>query len=854
MKRFLFLSIALFSLFNINSQTIPYVIVNNGAGNQNIRDGSCSLLTSIPQYGKAVASLQTTNCSYSVYSVSIPSVLQSGPLSGYACYGAPGTCDMTPDAGTAYVEVYNVNPSGLFIRTSAGTGNVTISGQNAKAWDGQRFARTGNTGSYGGFTWYEIYLTNNCNQTTGWVTGQYLTLYNGQTTQYTISTTSSPSLGGSTSGGGTFNSGATCNLTASANAGYTFVNWTENGNQVSASTSYSFTVNSNRTLTANFSQNPIQYTISTTSSPSLGGSTTGGGTFNSGATCNLTASANAGYTFLNWTENGNQVSASTSYSFTVNSNRTLTANFSQNPIQYTISTSSSPSIGGSTTGGGTFNSGATCNLTASANTGYTFVNWTENGNQVSASTSYSFTVNSNRTLTANFSQNPIQYTISTTANPGPGGSTSGGGTFNSGTTCYLTATANSGYTFINWTENGNQVSANASYNFTVNSNRTLIANFNQINNTYLTINNPNGGEVFTSGTVNTINGTCSSNITTIQLQYTTNNGGNFYPIISITPSNNVFYYSWTVPFTPSTQCKIQATGIYSSGQVTDLSDNLFIISPTCFTYTADCNYCYSDYPYTDAPNSPCITNNNNTCSADCWGFCRYNCTSWAAWCVNKAMGNTTTNGPFLFSNSSVLGHATTLGNAIYWKDVLTNLSGVGITADQTPATGAIAWWGDHSGDPDGGGGIGVQGHVAFVPCVSGNTVTISEFNFAPACYYNLRTVDASLPFQTGNRKPDYYIHINGLGSATDILSLVEEEKFKIYPNPNDGKFTLQLFNDYFPAGCMLSIFNSIGEKVFESNYLNDSQNMIDLAGISPGLYFVQIKDNNGIVSKRIIIQ
>ena len=32
----------------------------------------------------------------------------------------------------------------------------------------------------------------------------------------------------------------------------------------------------------------------------------------------------------------------------------------------------------------------------------------------------------------------------------------------------VTATANSGYTFANWTENGNVVSSSASYNFTLN--------------------------------------------------------------------------------------------------------------------------------------------------------------------------------------------------------------------------------------------------------------------------------------------------------------------------------------------------------------------------------------------------
>ena len=41
----------------------------------------------------------------------------------------------------------------------------------------------------------------------------------------------------------------------------------------------------------------------------------------------MQATANAGYTFLNWTENGAVVSADAIYSFTVTTNRNLTANF-----------------------------------------------------------------------------------------------------------------------------------------------------------------------------------------------------------------------------------------------------------------------------------------------------------------------------------------------------------------------------------------------------------------------------------------------------------------------------------------------------------------------------------------------
>jgi uncharacterized protein (TIGR02145 family) len=72
-------------------------------------------------------------------------------------------------------------------------------------------------------------------------------------------------------------------------------------------------------------------------------------------------------------------------------------------------------------------------------------------------------------------------TISVSANPAEGGTVtqSGTGTYLSGTSCTVTATANSGYNFVNWTENGTEVSTDATYQFSVTANHTLVANFTQ---------------------------------------------------------------------------------------------------------------------------------------------------------------------------------------------------------------------------------------------------------------------------------------------------------------------------------------------------------------------------------------
>jgi len=223
-------------------------------------------------------------------------------------------------------------------------------------------------------------------------------------------------------------------------------------------------------------------TVAVSASPSAGGTVAGGGSFAPGGSDTVTATPSGGSTFTNWTENGAVVSTAASYTFTLNGNRNLVANFTVNPVNDTIAVSASPSTAGTASGSGTFTAGTPRTVTATTNSGSTFTNWTENSTVVSSAASYTFTLNGNRNLVANFttnspSANPVSLTVAVSASPTAGGTVIGGGTFASGSSQTATATPNGGYTFANWTANGSVVSTSASYTFTLNSNVTLLANF-----------------------------------------------------------------------------------------------------------------------------------------------------------------------------------------------------------------------------------------------------------------------------------------------------------------------------------------------------------------------------------------
>jgi hypothetical protein len=161
-----------------------------------------------------------------------------------------------------------------------------------------------------------------------------------------------------------------------------------------------------------------EYFAPTATSASANDLSSGGhnGSFNGSPTLTTGPSALSG--------NGSVVSTSASYTFTLNSNVTLVANFTTGVTQDTVAVSASPSADGTVSGGGTFAAGSSVTVTATPNSGFSFVNWTQNGSVVSTSASYTFTVNSNVTLVANFTplgpSTPsfVQSVISTTNIPG----------------------------------------------------------------------------------------------------------------------------------------------------------------------------------------------------------------------------------------------------------------------------------------------------------------------------------------------------------------------------------------------------------------------------------------------------
>ena len=99
--------------------------------------------------------------------------------------------------------------------------------------------------------------------------------------------------------------------------------------------------------------------------------------------------------------------------------------------------------------------------------------------------------------TINLIKIPV-YKIIATTNPSGAGIINGAGNYKQGTQVEMSTTANPGYRFVNWSENGSIISANSTYSFVAERDRRLVANYNIIGNLHIT-SDPLGADIILNG-------------------------------------------------------------------------------------------------------------------------------------------------------------------------------------------------------------------------------------------------------------------------------------------------------------------------------------------------------------------
>jgi type IV secretory pathway protease TraF len=312
------------------------------------------------------------------------------------------------------------------------------------------------------------------------------------------------------------NNGSLVILTAPATvAGKAFTGWT--GSVNSSSQTIWFTMNSDKSVTANYDALPATYTLFVDSSGAsnvpISSSTGHGGTTNysrtvtEGMAVALTAPlAMNGSIFTGWTgaviSAGQTITLSMTENKSVTANKTVTANYETAPTGPTLSVSSSGASNveitsltgfeGTTNYTKTVNEGALVVLTAPSSwAGATFTGWT--GAVTSSNTTVSLIMDSNKSVTATYQTPSSAYTLSVTSSgesnvfisstTGFGGTTNYSRPVNNGSLVILTAPATvAGKAFTGWT--GSVTSSSQTIWFTMNADKSVTANYDTLPATY----------------------------------------------------------------------------------------------------------------------------------------------------------------------------------------------------------------------------------------------------------------------------------------------------------------------------------------------------------------------------------
>ena len=84
---------------------------------------------------------------------------------------------------------------------------------------------------------------------------------------------------------------------------------------------------------------------------------------------------------------------------------------------------------------------------------------------------------------------------------------------------------------------------------------------------------------------------------------------------------------------------------------------------------------------------------------------------------------------------------------------------------------------------------------------------------------------------------------SGISEATNNLGL------SIYPNPNNGVFTLNIKT----KNVVVEIMNTQGQVVLTKNNVNTNE-QIDLSNNAKGIYFITVTSNKTVTTQKVIVQ
>ena len=449
------------------------------------------------------------------------------------------------------------------------------------------------------------------------------------------------------------------------------------------------------------------------------------------------------------------------------------------------------------------------------------------------------------------------FIIKVTANPLEGGLVSGGGIYEAGDECTITATANEGYVFVNWTENGEAVSEESAYTFIVTEDRDLVANFLSLipPTVNQTINLENGWKWISSyvaydeNSLSDFENAISAsevNAATIksQTKYRTYEGGDWYGTMNSMENENMYMVQLDQILT------VTITGNVVNPEDYPITLNkgwkwIGFLSPT----TMSLENALADLD----------TNVDDVIKGQS-GFSTYSGTAWVGSLKNLEPGKGYMYQNMGEANLTLVYPASAKGSVeeddieLHWKsdpyrfahnlNMMVSLDGMSL-AEGSHEIGAFV-----NGECRGSALVQeVEGKTLAFLTVIGEAGDLVSFKVYDAdANEELTGVEEHIVFASdalyGNLRQPFLLHLNANGSNE------LNPQVTVFPNPTKDK--VWILGDNLET---VSVYNAMGQRMLTMACSDANQMELDLGSLNVGAYLITIQCRDGrMVHKTLIRQ
>ncbi len=168
-----------------------------------------------------------------------------------------------------------------------------------------------------------------------------------------------------------------------------------------------------------------------------------------------------------------------------------------------------------------------------------------------------------------------------------------------------------------------------------------------------------------------------------------------------------------------------------------------------------------------------------------------------------------------------------------------------IIVNQVSATGAIVWWGATTG------ATSYEYYVAPHPSSPPATVSTTSNNVV---IVNGLTPNTTYDVCVRGKCGSYYSawKCDTLHTTTGINNLDTQDAVNVYPNPNNGTFTVSLSNLQL-ENAWVTLYDVTGRMIMSKQIHTDNE-VISVGNAAKGVYLLRVLTGSAVINKRIVIE